>query len=262
MIHHEGHMLRAPGSHYNDPGVEAETLVKYAERGWKLLDVAWPEERHFSINRQVRSSRRGELQGAARSEERRPHTNHPIRNSRRVGDKYSWIIPFDTTYVADSETPDYVLEYAIFTLKKGFSPTSESLDTAKVKFYVVGLAPYAAATLCYRYTFGNWHWIAFLESMLASKVHERPLLKNPGYVRPDGWTYWDDYIPDFYWAWEKSKAKKKDIGGGGVVGKERLARHWYTMLVVDTGVNAPGHAECFPGCSWANCLLGKGCWER
>ena len=108
----------------------------------------------------------------------------------------------------DCETPDYVLEYAVFTLKKGFSTTSEFLDQGKVKFYVVGLAPYAAATLCYRYTFGNWHWIAFLESSLASKVHERPLLENPCYVRPDGWTYWDDYIPDFYGAWEKSKAKK------------------------------------------------------
>ena len=80
-------MLRAPGSHYNDPNVEAEILVKYAERGWTLLDVAWPEERHLSINHQIRNSSRGELQGTARPGERKPHTNHPIRNSRRVGDK-------------------------------------------------------------------------------------------------------------------------------------------------------------------------------
>lgn len=208
IIHREGYMLKSPDWHINTPNVAMEMIHKYTNRGWKFRDVAWPEERHFHIDRPIRKPRRAKLQEVVEPQEGKPHTNHPIRDSRRVGDKYTWIIPFDTTYVEGSEVPDYVLEYTVFTLKKEFPCTPALFDERRLRYYTVGLAPYAAATLYYRYTFGDWDWISFLESMLASKAHERPLLKNPGFVRPDDWTYWDDYVPDFYLAWKESKAKK------------------------------------------------------
>ncbi len=43
-------------------------------------------------------------------------SNHPIRNSRLVGDRFTWTIPFDTKHVTWSRTPDYILEYADFAI--------------------------------------------------------------------------------------------------------------------------------------------------
>ncbi len=42
--------------------------------------------------------------------------NHPIRKRRRIGDRYTWTIPFDTKNMEPSNTPDYVLEYACFKM--------------------------------------------------------------------------------------------------------------------------------------------------
>ena len=203
MVHHEGYMLRAPANHKD---IETEITKKYTKRGWKLRDIAWPEERRLNKPRPTRNSRHVKYQSLPLPEELAPHKNHPIRNSRRVGDKYSWIIPFDTAYVEDSDTPDYVLEYTVFTSEKALS-SSGYKGNPHLKYYVVGFEPYVAPTLHYRYTFGNWCWKSFLESSLHRKAYERPI-KIPGYVHPEGWEYWDDYIPDFYSAWEKSKAEK------------------------------------------------------
>ncbi len=43
-------------------------------------------------------------------------SNHPFRNSRLVGDRFTWTTPFNTKNVTWSRTPDYILEYAGFAM--------------------------------------------------------------------------------------------------------------------------------------------------
>ncbi len=66
---------------------DREALRTQSQRGWNVQGVMWPEEQRH---------------------------NHPIRERRRVGDRYTWMIPFDTRRVEWSKTPDYVLEHACF----------------------------------------------------------------------------------------------------------------------------------------------------
>lgn len=93
-------------------------------------------------------------------------------------------------------------------MKKALS-TSGYKGNPKLKYYVVAFSPYVAPLLHYRYIFGNRAWTDFLAARLASKAQERPW-EIPGYPRPEGWSYWDDYIPEFYWEWEKEKAKRRE----------------------------------------------------
>lgn len=62
----------------------------YSRYGWRTQDVQWIED-------------------AARDKSFCPE--------RRVGDKNSWVIGFDTTNVSWSATPDFVLEYAVFSIE-------------------------------------------------------------------------------------------------------------------------------------------------
>lgn len=62
----------------------------YSRYGWRTQDVQWVEDeaRDKSFVRE-----------------------------RRVGDKHSWMILFDTTDVSWSPTPDFVLEHAVFSIE-------------------------------------------------------------------------------------------------------------------------------------------------
>ena len=46
--------------------------------------------------------------------------NHPLRTFRRVGDRFTWTIPFNTENVQWSKIPDYVLEYASFQMESRY----------------------------------------------------------------------------------------------------------------------------------------------
>ncbi len=63
------------------------TSPEYTQQGWKLEELRWPEEKRL---------------------------NHPIKHTRRVGDRFTWTIPLNTEGVTGSKTPDYVLEHACF----------------------------------------------------------------------------------------------------------------------------------------------------
>ena len=66
-------------------------LTKYETRGWRARDVLWPEDEA---------------------------SNGSILGYRRIGDGWTWIIPFDNTGVDHPETPDSVLEYSTYFLRK------------------------------------------------------------------------------------------------------------------------------------------------
>ena len=66
-------------------------LAKYEMRGWKSQDILWPEDEA---------------------------SHSSITEYRRVGDRWTWIIPLDNTGVDGPDTPDTVLEYSTFLLRK------------------------------------------------------------------------------------------------------------------------------------------------
>ena len=90
------------------------TFVQY--KGYKLVGryklAARDNLSCFSLRGY--SFRPWNLQGLIRLEEH--HLNHPIRKYRRVGDRFTWTIPFDTKNVQWSETPDQVLECDSFKM--------------------------------------------------------------------------------------------------------------------------------------------------
>jgi hypothetical protein len=64
-------------------------LAKYSLRGFDSRGYMWREENG---------------------------SNHPLRNSRLVGDRFTWTIPFNTKNVTWSRTPDYILKHADFAI--------------------------------------------------------------------------------------------------------------------------------------------------
>lgn len=64
-------------------------LAKYEGRGWKSQDVLWPEDQP---------------------------SHRSMLKVRRLGDRFTWIIPLDTGDVEHAATPDSVLEYANWKL--------------------------------------------------------------------------------------------------------------------------------------------------
>lgn len=169
MVDHQGYLLSTP---HHKRREFRKSVTKYTRRGWKLRGLDWPAERRFS--------------------------NLPVHNSRRVGDRLSWIIPFDTESVEHSKTPDHVLEYADFTIR------TDPVRRGNLKYFLVEFSPYAATGLKCSYTFGHKHWMTYLESKLAAKMHENPRHDRLGNVGPAWDNCWDDYIPDFYLAWRQS----------------------------------------------------------
>ena len=158
-------------------------------------------------------------------------SNHPIRERRRVGDRYTWMIPFDTRKVEWSKTPDYVLEHACFQIN---SQSVNYNDNDNV-FYHYGMEDARNYTLTARvleskvlkhtYTYGGEAMIKFLLPRLHSSTvfelrrlspRQRPanynqIMQDRGDVenadvefdRPASWTYRDDEFPAWYQAFEK-----------------------------------------------------------
>lgn len=180
----------------------------YSRYGWRTQDVQWVED------------------------EGRDKSFSP---ERRVGDKHSWMIAFDTTKVSWSPTPDFVLEHAVFSIEM-----NKLNRTGQCNYYgyKISTGNRATAFLRYRYAIpgcrpfgGNHHasWKAFLNDRLnrlapieISKLAPaaRPLCFsqilngeiphcdiNPStFTKSDDWVYWDDEIPSWYKVWEDSKS--------------------------------------------------------
>ena len=184
FIKHKGYLLHTVNGHL------ARQLDKYTTRGWRFQGVAWPEEKE--------------------------QVNCPMRSVRRLGDIFTWRIPFDTTHVHWSSKPDQVIEYSNFSchINRG------EPDTEDGPSYRVSATLFKALTLKYRYIYGDRYWMQQLGSRMEtlSRFELRKLepAKRPPYDRwtclrdlkfkkPDTWTYWDSEIPEWYHLWEQSR---------------------------------------------------------
>ena len=69
----------------------SKLLLKYSQRGWETRDIRWPED---------------------------SPSNHGLQGIRRIGDRYTWVIPFETRQTVAPKTPDYVIEHSEFWIRE------------------------------------------------------------------------------------------------------------------------------------------------
>lgn len=167
-------------------------VSKYTQRGWKIQELMWPEDRRI---------------------------NHPIQELRRIGDRYTWIIPLDVSNVMWSRTPDFVLEHACFRIEGTEKDYPSFITESEILYYRISASMFVSPALRYRYTY-HASWCYFLGervTRMASlelrkmKPQDRPpnyqgILEavdvhrgyNEVFVKPGSWTCWDSEIPRWY----------------------------------------------------------------
>lgn len=198
FISHKGFLAHALDGKLED---------NYSRYGWRVQDVQGPED-----------ERRDKSFGV----------------TRRVGDRHSWTIPFDTTKVSWSPTPDFVLEHAVFSIAK-----DKLNGTGQFDYYGYKISTGHRATAVLRYPYaipsgrgagGHASWMVFLNDRLnrlapieISKLAFTPARPtdfdrilngeiphwniNPtSFAKPDNWVYWDEEIPSWYEVWEHSRS--------------------------------------------------------
>ena len=185
-------------------------LSKYGKRGWTAQGILWPEDEAS-------------------------HTS--MLEPRRIGDKWTWMIPLDQTGVSSPDTPDSVLEFSTFGL---FQREMEPPDPG---YYTMDLLEFKSLVLKHRYTslinfnISRGFWTTFagprLERLSMIEVCKIPLALRCPRVQnvldlvwndPDrgrgvrlydlvhinnmDLTYFDHEIPGWYAEWEKLRSSQ------------------------------------------------------
>ncbi len=137
FIQYKGYQLGGPFS--RSPSL----LNEHSLRGWDMQKLMWLEEKRL---------------------------NHPIRTYRRIGDGFTWTIPFDTKNVQWSKIPDYVLELACFQMhsRQGKIPVAYQINTTE----------FVDQTLKYRYL-SNWDMLWFLREKVDCSMLIEPREMDP-----------------------------------------------------------------------------------
>ncbi|KAM0805777.1 hypothetical protein BDR22DRAFT_816662 [Usnea florida] len=195
---------------------------------------SWDERAANSAN--ILSRKGLNVQGVLWPEDKR--RNHPIRARRRVGDRYTWTIPFDTKKVQMSKTPDYVLEHVCFecsALDAEYDDNEPYPDLqGEIRYYCLSMGVLESKVLKYSYTFGEFAMREFFKARLhASTIlelrklnaaerppnYEQILLHTTsdaidgalwGFNPPTSWIYRDDEVAKWYKAWEMHKPEDAD----------------------------------------------------
>ena len=185
--------------------VTRSAMRKLSRNGWDVQGVMWPEEER---------------------------SNHPIRERRRVGDRYTWTIPFDTRKFKPPKTPDYVLEHACISMDLSSSHRNDEswygdFEDGEVRYYEIHANPLKSKVLKHTYLCGDLEMMDFflrrLNSFTVVELHKLKRTERPSnyarifkrlhdvdallesFDRPASWTYRDDQISIWYKAFEKSK---------------------------------------------------------
>ena len=187
FIHHKTYLLKAINDRFTGQ------LTKYSNRGWRTQPVLWPEEATSS---------------------------HPIQATRRVGDKFSWTITFNTSDVQKPDVPDTVLDHLCFSINQ-----QRPQSYKEVAYYSIRASLFISIVLKYEYTY-----IAevdspfdFFVSFVAPRIqvlsrvellklgfedtgqhHDEQLWMLQGkFVIPPSWTFYDDQIATWYRTWQQ-----------------------------------------------------------
>ncbi|RYP62277.1 hypothetical protein DL771_009807 [Monosporascus sp. 5C6A] len=156
---------------------------------------------------------------------------------RRVGDYNTWMVPLDTTSVATPATPDFVLEYASFSMRPQSSqPMHTPVQFYEQMAYSIDVQEFCSPVLRYRYVYGP---VLVKESMSGGGTQYRYLLEpvwgslnpmfkratliqlckldeperqrvlrgigwppdlvpEPVFEKPETWDYMDDEVPKWF----------------------------------------------------------------
>lgn len=201
FVHHKGYLLK-PITEFLPmvlPWKLPSMLQKYTRRGWRFQQVMWPED---------------------------ASSNNPIQETRRIGDEFTWMIPFDTKLVDWSKIPDSVLEYASFGVSL--------LAKKDFRCYGISAQSFRCEVLRHAYIYGFKEWMVFLKGRVDELFYVELWKLTPEQAwplgfqgtltqcemsgcmddrcKPDSWSYWDDEIPNWYRAWRLSVAQPKKPG--------------------------------------------------
>ena len=148
-------------------------------KGYNLVGRYRPAPRdNLSCSSLRGYSLRGQnLQELLRREE--DHLNHTIRKYRRVGDGFTWTIPFNTKNVQWSKIPDQVLEYQYFQM---VAPIVKAYRVNEPIACHIGAIEYINETLRYRYLC-SIDLFRFLKSHIDYPILMEPLDTEPS-TRP------------------------------------------------------------------------------
>lgn len=124
FVHHKGYLLKPLDNYLST------LLEKYSRRGWRFQEAMWPEDES---------------------------SNQPIQDTRRIGDEFTWMMPFDTSNVNWSKTPDFVVEYSSFGVNP--NPWGEPSESS---YYEISATLFAAEVLRHRYLYCTTSWMKFL----------------------------------------------------------------------------------------------------
>ena len=179
--------------------------------------------------------------------------NHPIRFTRRIGDRYTWTIPLDTRGVVWPKSSESVLEYSTF----GMTPEASS-----IKNYSVDAGLSVSPALRCDFTCGNYKWKNNLYERLiyltvAAVMDMDPTARPPNFEetfarvehapfiltqmqvllrdfqKPGGWKYYDEEVPGWYEAWKESQGEAmsgvKGVPTLGNRGMSHLQNFWHNQ---------------------------------
>ncbi|KAI0424038.1 hypothetical protein F5Y09DRAFT_348133 [Xylaria sp. FL1042] len=175
---------------WNDYDVELHK--KYSRRGWRQ------RSRPVTL-----------AEGAKKYAPRDVFPLGGLGRDRRIGGSDTWTMNLSTAGVARPSQPDSVLEYSSFFIDSFF------LDEEEMNVVRVHLEVFKSPSLRYQYTYGDLRpfWVRvgnmltentrvqLLTKMTQSEaepIASLPRLYEAEFEKPDGWDFWDDWIPETY----------------------------------------------------------------
>jgi hypothetical protein len=144
FTHRKGYLLKEMNHHY------ARQMAKYLRRGWRTQELLWPEE---------------------------VSPKHPVQQHRRVGDRYTWILPFNTDGIVSKHKPDYVIEHSSFEIEEDSRPNPVE------RYYNIQAPIFRSCVTQYEYTYSS-DWCEFLGERL-DRLTWLELWKLESSERPD-----------------------------------------------------------------------------
>ncbi len=174
----------------------ANMIRKYRRRGWTVVPKLYNEDYTDSC---------------------------PFDEERRVGDPFTWMIPFNNTNVTPSKTPDTALEYCAFSVLD--EPDFD--DAVPPDHFGIRASLFVSKVLKYQYTCSS----SGMARMYAERLHpltqmelllletkDRPVdfdellgnyqelyLENVEFERPVSWQYYDHLMPEWHAAYMRAQ---------------------------------------------------------
>jgi len=158
-VEKKGYLLQGLNEHLG------EHLAKYRKRGWRIQDVIWEGEDPVPA----------------------------LGGLRRVGDRHTWTIPLSTAGLEPSNAPDFVLEYAGFTVEKSLDASADiEGGVTHLERYEIKTQRIRGEVLRYEYLSGCLEWSRFLLDRVL-RLTELELFNENPVIRP---LYFRDLIHD------------------------------------------------------------------